>query len=300
MRDSEVGQEKQRCRICGQLKPISQYGMHNGRLRPECWTCRSVRRFRRKEDEREQRVKRCYLALGREIRRGWGNSKRTAELLDQLQHLCGGNLKMVAEQWGEFLAETAGERPGTPRALKGLVTVAEVLRLAKQAERDVAASQTAGKKHKGGPARRSDKPPDFSAWTDEQLEEAIRQRQKERETPSEEITMVSLAKQNFVFQATNIHAAGCGEPPAITNVDSARYYHGYFEGASGDQWVFLYDRQTGKGTLRGGDVGWDEEVEVVDGTAPELILDEKEWFWLKNCWNAATGETPSRPEVDEN
>jgi len=177
MGDREDGQEKQRCRICGQLKPISQYGMHNGRLRRECWTCRSVRRFRREEDEREQQVKRCFLALGREIRRGRGNHKRAAELLDQLQRLCGGNLKLVAEQWGEFLAETAEKRPGTSRALKGLITVAEVLWLAQQADRDNVASQAAGRKHKAGPARRSDKPPDFSAWTDEQLEDAIRERQ---------------------------------------------------------------------------------------------------------------------------
>ena len=104
--------------------------MHNGRLRRQCWTCRSVRRFRREEDEREQQIKRCFLTLGREIRRGRGNHKQAAELLDQLQELLGGNMEVVAKKWAEFLFETAEKRPGSPRALKGLIAVADVIRLA--------------------------------------------------------------------------------------------------------------------------------------------------------------------------
>ena len=119
-------------------------------------------------------------------------------------------------------------------------------------------------------------------------------------TDEEEIAMVSSARQNLVFRATNIHAAGCGEPPAITNSDPGRYYLGYFEGGCGDQWVFVYDRQTGSGALRGGDIGWDEEELVEDGRAGDLVLGREEQLWLQACWLAATGETPTRPSAGAN
>lgn len=173
--EPQNAEDRRTCHVCHQTKALSEFSLKNGRPRRVCKLCRITRTVRQREEDHRKRTERCFLALGREIRRGRGNHARAAELLDQLQLLCGGNLKMVAEQWGEFLAETAEKRPGTSRALKGLITVAEVLWLAQQADRDNVASQAAGRKHKAGPARASGESPDFSAWTDKQLEEAIEQ-----------------------------------------------------------------------------------------------------------------------------
>ncbi len=64
----------------------------------------------------------------------------------------------------------------------------------------------------------------------------------------------------------NHHAVACGDPPIITS-ESGNQYIGYFENPFGEQWVFTLDRESGKAVLRGGDVGWNTEHEVVDGRA---------------------------------
>lgn len=91
-----------------------------------------------------------------------------------------------------------------------------------------------------------------------------------------------------LFLMRNQHVSSCGEPPVYTN-DVAGRYHGYFENRHGEQWVFEYDRATGHSTLRGGDAGWAETYEVIDGAAVGLVLDEDERQWLRACWSATTG-----------
>jgi hypothetical protein len=89
------------------------------------------------------------------------------------------------------------------------------------------------------------------------------------------------------FAMQNRHGDGCGEPPAFRN-DAPSRYHGYFENALGEQWVFTYDRATHTGQLSGGDTGWDQPIPVTDGVAIGVLLRPDEIEWLRACWRAAT------------
>ena len=71
--------------------------------------------------------------------------------------------------------------------------------------------------------------------------------------------------------------------------DDANVYTGYFENAFGEQWIFTYDRDTGRGELRGGDIGWNTTHPVLNGEPGGLMLSATESTWLQTCWNAATG-----------
>jgi hypothetical protein len=91
------------------------------------------------------------------------------------------------------------------------------------------------------------------------------------------------------FMMSNVHAASCGEPPALSN-DNSDHYHGYFENHHGEQWVFTYCRSKRKAEIRGGDAGWASAYEVVDGKVEEIVLGKDERLWLAACW-AAVAET---------
>ena len=84
----------------------------------------------------------------------------------------------------------------------------------------------------------------------------------------------------------NHHIAECGDPP-IVDGGAKGCYIGYFENPYGEQWVFTLDRTTGKATLRGGDVGWNTEFDVVDGAVADLLLGNEEPRWLQTCWASA-------------
>jgi len=92
--------------------------------------------------------------------------------------------------------------------------------------------------------------------------------------------------QASFFSMRNVHVASSGTPPLFSNEDPDRY-HGYFENQHGEQWVFTYDRSTRTALLRGGDAGWHQAYEVVDGKSPELVLSLEELQWLHACWAAA-------------
>ncbi len=62
----------------------------------------------------------------------------------------------------------------------------------------------------------------------------------------------------LVFAAQNNHDPRCGPPPRLRNTADPRLYYGYFENRHGEQFVFTFDRATGAGTVRGGDLGWDD------------------------------------------
>jgi hypothetical protein len=89
-----------------------------------------------------------------------------------------------------------------------------------------------------------------------------------------------------LLKIRNRHTPSCGDPP-IVDGETDNCYIGYFENVLGEQWVFKLDRTTGKAVLRGGDVGWTTEFEVVDGTIVDLILGKEERLWLQACWLAA-------------
>jgi len=90
-----------------------------------------------------------------------------------------------------------------------------------------------------------------------------------------------------LFVMRNNHTSGCGTPPVYTNQEPGCYY-GYFENPYGEQWVFVYDRATESGELRGGDPGWERVFEVRNGRVSGLMLEQTEIEWLRACWRAAT------------
>ena len=91
-----------------------------------------------------------------------------------------------------------------------------------------------------------------------------------------------------LLRIRNHHAVACGDPPIVSG-DDPQLYIGYFENPHGEQWIFTYSRATKDAVLRGGDVGWNTALEVVDGTVQDLVLGREEAAWLKACWHAATG-----------
>ena len=87
----------------------------------------------------------------------------------------------------------------------------------------------------------------------------------------------------------NCHVAASGDPPIVDSSDGNKYI-GYFENALGEQWIFTLDRESGKAVLRGGDIGWNDEFEVVDGHVGGLIFGDEEQRWLQACWSAALND----------
>ena len=91
---------------------------------------------------------------------------------------------------------------------------------------------------------------------------------------------------NPLFTVSNHHTGSCGRSPGI-NGDRPNCYHGYFENALGEQFVFVYDRDTGKADLWCGDAGWGKPFAVANGLPEGLILCPEEQTWLRTCWSAA-------------
>ncbi len=100
-----------------------------------------------------------------------------------------------------------------------------------------------------------------------------------------------IATNDIVFIAKNAHCADSGTPPALVKEADSDAYVGYFENEHGEQWLVEIDRQNKSGTLRGGDIGWERQIEIVDGQVdPDLIIGRDEFNWLTACWSAATGD----------
>jgi hypothetical protein len=105
---------------------------------------------------------------------------------------------------------------------------------------------------------------------------------------------IIMAQQPF-FTIYNGHVEQAGTPPQLDSREPGTYF-GYFENEHGEQWVFVYDHETERGVLQGGDAGWAEKFEVVDGTARNLILNSEERQWLLACWKAATAFKEARKQ----
>ena len=43
------------------------------------------------------------------------------------------------------------------------------------------------------------------------------------------------------------------------------------------------DRDNGMAILRGGDLGWNEGVDVTDGSSGNLVLTQEEQLWFQAC-----------------
>jgi hypothetical protein len=84
----------------------------------------------------------------------------------------------------------------------------------------------------------------------------------------------------------NHHSPACGDPP-IVNEEGRSTYIGYFENQHGEQWIFTCNRLTGEAVLRGGDIGRNEQVPIVEGKANGLNLSRDEMLWLEVCVAAA-------------
>lgn len=105
-----------------------------------------------------------------------------------------------------------------------------------------------------------------------------------------------IAPTDTVLHVRNYHVAGCGTPPNIKRSGESGLYVGYFEGLSGDQWTVEIDRQAATGTLRGGDIGWNERIQIADDRIDtDLIVNDDEFAWLAACWKAATGRELRTP-----
>ena len=100
------------------------------------------------------------------------------------------------------------------------------------------------------------------------------------------LSMAFIAMSDPLLKIANHHAAACGDPPII-DASADNCYVGYFENPYGEQWIFTLDRATGKATLRGGDVGWNMQFDVTNGTVADLTLGHEEQLWLQACWSAA-------------
>lgn len=85
-----------------------------------------------------------------------------------------------------------------------------------------------------------------------------------------------------LLRISNHHALASGDPPIVDDTKRDQYI-GYFENAYGEQWVFIRDHATGVATLRGGDIGWNQVVDVSDGSTGNLTLNTNEAMWLQCC-----------------
>ena len=91
-----------------------------------------------------------------------------------------------------------------------------------------------------------------------------------------------------LLRVQNRHTGSCNDPPIVSN-DDPDVYIGYFENPFGEQWIFSFDRKSGKALIRGGDAGWNTTFPVQDGEAVGLNLGAAELLWLQACWKATCG-----------
>ena len=79
----------------------------------------------------------------------------------------------------------------------------------------------------------------------------------------------------------NRHSTECGDPA----IDIEGKFVSYFTSRNRDQWVFVGDYGTMQVKLYGGDVGWDQVVELsADQMISPYMHSEDELFWLMSCW----------------
>lgn len=85
-----------------------------------------------------------------------------------------------------------------------------------------------------------------------------------------------------IFTINNHHISSCGTIPGI---DKENKYLGYYENKYGEQFFFIGDYDNKKAIIRGGDFGWETEIEISLGmTEFNYIFDYLEILWISNCF----------------
>ncbi len=74
-----------------------------------------------------------------------------------------------------------------------------------------------------------------------------------------------------LFKVRNHHSPNCGTSPQIDG-DRPKRYYGYYANEHGEQAIFEYNFETHTARIWMGDAGWEESHTVVNGVAPDLIL----------------------------
>ena len=89
-----------------------------------------------------------------------------------------------------------------------------------------------------------------------------------------------------LFTVSNHHTKDCGPAPAI-NGDVEGVFS--YLGNDGGQAVFHWDRSTKRGTLRLGDHGWENPIELGEHgqPPPTVVLTSEERLWLSACLQSA-------------
>jgi len=89
-----------------------------------------------------------------------------------------------------------------------------------------------------------------------------------------------------IFTIDNNHISSCGTIPEI---DKENKYIGYFENEYGEQSFFIGDYDKKKAIIRGGDFGWETEIEISLGmTEFNYIFNLPEILWISNCFTTMT------------
>jgi len=101
------------------------------------------------------------------------------------------------------------------------------------------------------------------------------------QSPGQDAQLVPL------FVVSNYHDPAAGVPPTFHG-GSPEVYHSYFENTFGEQFVFVYERDTARATLWCGDAGW-QSYPVTDARVDGLLLSPPELLWLQACWQAVSG-----------
>lgn len=102
---------------------------------------------------------------------------------------------------------------------------------------------------------------------------------------AQELRISHSAEGEIIFEVSNHHTPGEKLPPHITETPKRRYL-GYFENQYGEQTIFVFDYSLGEGFVFCGDANW-EVYPVREGVAVELMFNEVEKSWLRNCWETA-------------
>lgn len=103
---------------------------------------------------------------------------------------------------------------------------------------------------------------------------------------AQELKIGRVMEGEAIFEVGDHHPKGEKLPPRVKDNTSSRRYLGYFENHFGEQSIFVFDYATGEGFVFCGDAGWEVYL-VREGVAVELMLNEEEKKWLRNCWETA-------------
>lgn len=90
-----------------------------------------------------------------------------------------------------------------------------------------------------------------------------------------------------IFTIKNYHIEDSGK---ILNLELEGKYIGYYENTYGDQFIFIGDPDSGRATVKGGDLGWENEIVLFDGMGKvDWVLSYEEILWMSHCYSTMMG-----------